>query len=50
MNVGDKVICLESGYASMCVVGQIYTVVKVEGSVIWLDNGVITFSDRFKLL
>lgn len=50
MNIGDKVVCVDRGLGSICVLGQFYTIVKIVDDVIWLDNGAITFTHRFRKL
>lgn len=39
-NVGDKVVCTDSGITTnSLVVGQTYTVTKVDGDLVYVDNG-----------
>ena len=45
---GDVVICIDRLPASALIVGQKYTVEKVNGGIVWLDNGVVTFAERFR--
>ena len=46
---GDVVICVDRLPASALIVGQKYTVEKVNGEIVWLDNGVVTFAERFNV-
>ena len=46
---GDVVICIDRLPASALIVGQKYTVEKVNGGIVWLDNGVVTFAERLNV-
>jgi hypothetical protein len=45
---GDVVICTDRLPASALIVGQKYTVEKVNGEIVWLDNEIVTFAERFR--